>query len=432
MSGTIRDIDEHLIARASAGDRDALAALLDRHLHPAWRIALAASSTTAAAEAAVITGFCDALNAAGRHPDPTVTLRTRVAAAVHAAALAAHRAVPRPAPSATTANAVVAAFAMLPVASRTALWLTEVEGGEPAQAAPVLGVERGVAEAMARRARSALRDRIAGDAAARATDPVCAKVLVRLPAHAAERLPAEQRTHVDAHLATCTSCTATLALVTTPRPALRRIVTAVPASLPAAVAERWAEAGGRDRAPVVRRWNQRIAAAAAAAVVAVGLAGALLFGGGGSGNAPDVAAPRSVDLSDLADDPTPTTAALAAPVLPSGGPVLRPATPSTSDGERPRSNAPSPKPAPPATTTTTTAPPATTTTTAPPPSTTTTTTAPPPVAAADPDPGPVPPIVPPGEDCSVAGLPSAPAPVCDPATGKPKVEVPGLPAITLP
>ena len=40
--------------RAADGDTGALAELLDLHLHPAWRVALAASADEAAAEAAVV------------------------------------------------------------------------------------------------------------------------------------------------------------------------------------------------------------------------------------------------------------------------------------------------------------------------------------------------------------------------------------------
>jgi DNA-directed RNA polymerase specialized sigma24 family protein len=190
MAGTTFDSDAELVARAGRGDREAVAVLLERHLHPAWRIAVAMSSSTRAAEEAVAAGFCDALTAAGRHPDATVSLRTRIAAAVHAAAVANER------PGALRAvhdDPVLAAFTALPVASRAALWFTEVEGGEPEQVAPVLGVERGVASAMATRAATALRDRIAGDAAARTSNPRCPKVLAKVPAHAADRLPPEVR-----------------------------------------------------------------------------------------------------------------------------------------------------------------------------------------------------------------------------------------------
>lgn len=270
----ITDSDEQLVTRAAEDDGEALVALVDRHLHPAWRIALAGSATVEAAEQAVVDGICDAFQAAWRHPDPLLSLRVRVAAAVHRAAVAADRAGARPVAGDEPA---VAAFRRLPATSRVAVWLVEVEGGSPEQAAPVLGIERDAAVALVDRARAAYRDHLTADARA-AEDPARAAAL--------------------------------LAAVDAPKPALRRLVVPVPDGLAAAVAARWAEVGGRDRRPWLRGWSDRALGAAAAAVLAVGLAGFTIFGGGAGDDAPTLAAPAGAVEEEArgSEAPTSTTA----------------------------------------------------------------------------------------------------------------------------
>jgi hypothetical protein len=314
--GIVADRDDQLVARAADGDNGALGALLDRHLHPAWRIALAASADATAAAAAVTTGFCDALVAADRHHDATISLRTRIAGAVHRAAAADSRI--RRATAPPSREPVLAAFATLPVASRTALWLTEVEGGAPDQICPVLGLDRTAAAALVDRAATALRDRLAATGAAAAGNPECSKALGQLPAHAAGRLTEAERGAVGEHLAGCGSCAGWLAAVVAPRPALRRLVVPIPDGLLLAIAERWAEVSGRDRRTWLHGRSERAVAAAAASVLAVGLAGAAFFGRGENAG-PELAAPAgNLDLGDdLPDDdvelPTPVVPPAPAP-----------------------------------------------------------------------------------------------------------------------
>lgn len=306
--------DDQLAARALGGDLDAFATILERNLHPAWRIALAASPTAAAAEEAVVTGICDGVLAHGRHPDATLTLRTRVAAAVRRAACDADLGA-RPAPG---ADPVLAAFTTLPAASRVALWLIEVEGGTPAQVAPVLGLDRAATESLADRASTALRERIAADAAAQAAGPNCARALGKLPAHAAGRLTDDEREAVSLHLAGCGSCASRLATAVSPRAALRRLVTPVPAGLAAAVTERWARPTERDGMPWLRAWNERAVGAAAAVVLALGLAGATLAGRDDEDPDTEFAAPVGA-LNDGDDDDTAASTPLP-PAVPAPAP----------------------------------------------------------------------------------------------------------------
>lgn len=317
--GVPADIDDHLVARANDGDTIALGTLLDRHLHPAWRIALAASPDATAAQSAVVAGFCDALVGAARHPQSPTSLRTRIAAAVHRAAAADARS---RRPVVPTADPVLLAFATLPTSSRTALWLTEVEGGDPDQIAPVLGLDRGATAALVARASTALRERVAANGAGAAGDPACVSTLGMLPAHAADRLSDGERDAVVEHLSGCSACAGWLAVVVTPRPALRRLVVPIPDGLPLAVAQRWAEVAGRDRTTWYRGISERAVGAAAAAVLAVGLAGAA-FVGRDSDTGPELAAPAGGSTSaagydDLLDPVLPAAPAGATSVASSG------------------------------------------------------------------------------------------------------------------
>lgn len=353
--GRPADTDDHLVARANDGDTAALATLLDRHLHPAWRVALAASPDATAAQAAVVAGFCDAVAAAARHPEPLLSLRTRIAAAVHRAAAAdgrVRRATAPPAP-----DPVLAAFATLPTSSRTALWLTRVEGGTAAQIAPVLGLDRNATAALVDRASTAFRARLAADGAQAAGDAACARTFARLPDEAAGRLTEAERDEVSQHVAACASCATWLAAIVAPRPALRRLVVPVPDSLPLAVAERWAAVAGRDRTVRYRGLSERAVGAAAAAVLAIGLAGAAFLGRDDDNDRPELAAPTGstpsggpaadVDLSDpvLPDAPAATTSvastALGRGSGDAGGDSAR------GDGDKlpPKTQAPTPTPA---------------------------------------------------------------------------------------
>jgi len=373
--------DEQLAARSVTGDREAFATLLERHLHPAWRIALATLGSSHAVDAAhdaVVTGVCDAVLAAGRQPDPTRTLRTRIAGAVHRAAAEGDRGRRAVAPAGT--DPVLAAFATLPAASRAALWLVEVEGGNAEQVAPVLGLDRGATAALADRAGAALRDRLAADAASQASDPACVDALRKLPAQAAGRLTEYEREQIGQHVAACGACAAWLAATVAPRAALRGLVVPMPAGLATAVAERWAERPARDGLPWLRGWSDRAVGAAAAAVLAVGLAGAAVLGRDGNGRGPELAAPAGSVAEDTdGGDPVLADPAVAAPStvasFPGAAPLRASGTTSTGStagsAERPRGTSPTlgrrdtpttsttaaPRPAP-TPTTSTTAPPA--------------------------------------------------------------------------
>jgi hypothetical protein len=280
MTATSRpaDTDDALVDAACRRQSKALDELLARHLHPAWRIALVAAPDLPAAERAVVDGFCDALLSAHRHPDTTLALRERIVATTRQNAAAAGSDFGRRDADEGT-EPVLAAFLMLPEAWRTAVWLSEVEGGTPEQVGKVLGVDRSAAAALTDRASAGLRDRLAADVAEHADRPECKETLKRLPALATGKLTVTARATAQTHVAACDSCSLWLAALIAPRPALRRLVPAVPTTLGPAIAERWAQLLDRDRKAWLAPWTERAIGTAAAAILAVGLAGVALVGG---------------------------------------------------------------------------------------------------------------------------------------------------------
>ena len=320
--GTTTDSDLDLALRARAGEVDALQVLVDRHLHPAWRVALAATSGEAdAAAAAVVAGFADGLTAAATANDAQVAVRVRIVAATRRAAVAAP-VVAGPA----FAEPVLRAFAALPERWRTVLWLTEVEGGTPEQVAPVLGIDRSASTHLAGRAAAGLRERLAADAAERAEAADCRRALSHLPKLAAAgRVGAADRAQLEAHLGVCSKCALVLSALVQPRPALRRLVVPIPADLAARVIA----AVERRRRHGLAPWAERAIGAAAAAVLAVGLAGAALLVGRDRGPAADLAVPAGLSGAPPSGDGELASAPLA-PVRPAdAGSVLARGTTTT-------------------------------------------------------------------------------------------------------
>lgn len=284
--GLDRTTDDDLLRRASRGHDAALQTLVGRHLHPAWRLALVTAPTHGEARSAAVAGVVDAFAAAlddDRRPPVAPPLRVRVVSATRGAALSGTATVvgdrggPAAAPtSSATSGLALDAFRALPERSRTALWLVDVEGGTPAQAAPILGVEAGPASAMVARARDALRARLAADAAAAAEGRRCTRAMAKLPALAGGHLDAADRSRLEAHAGRCSACAEVVAVVAHPRHALRALVGPVPAGLDVAIAERWAAVIAEHRRVLLAPWSERTIGAVAAAVFMLGIAGAVL------------------------------------------------------------------------------------------------------------------------------------------------------------
>lgn|GEM_PF-3482678 len=150
--------EARLVLRAQTGDRAALVELFRRHAHPAWRLSLAVAGSTTIAEQSVAHGFPAALRRLQRRTT-TLALPFRLQVARASVEAAAHAGRKEDAPIDAPPNDMVAAFRRLPERWRAALWLTAVEGGTPAQVAPILGLSVEGATALVGRAETGLRER---------------------------------------------------------------------------------------------------------------------------------------------------------------------------------------------------------------------------------------------------------------------------------
>ncbi len=103
---------------------------------------------------------------------------------------------------------VSTAFASLPERWRLVLWHTEVEGLQPAQVAPLLGISANATAALAVRARAGLRDAYLSAHVNDATDPKCREVGASLGGYVRGTLSRRERVAVDNHLDSCARCSA--------------------------------------------------------------------------------------------------------------------------------------------------------------------------------------------------------------------------------
>ena len=153
-------LDAQLVLRAQDGDREAFVELFRRHAKPAWRLALAVSGSPEVASDAVAAGFTLSLVRLQRRTTTlAVPFRHLVTRASGEAAASASRRDDTPADPAP--NEVAEAFLALPERWRAALWLTLVEGGTPAQVAPIIGLSEEGTASLVDRAQSGLRTRFA-------------------------------------------------------------------------------------------------------------------------------------------------------------------------------------------------------------------------------------------------------------------------------
>ena len=187
------------LARAAArSDAGAFAELFRRHAQPMWRLAQAVTPDPEAAATSVSEGFVRVLRSVRRRQiglqEP---LRPKLLAGTYRAALDALRR-PEQAQRDLEATAeslhlgerepdaalAMAAFRSLPERWRAAVWLHEVEGFEPADVAPVLGVSAAVASQLTARGHKGLLGRFsqAGMEAPEHLDAVLRPLALAVPA----------------------------------------------------------------------------------------------------------------------------------------------------------------------------------------------------------------------------------------------------------
>ena len=115
---------------------------------------------------------------------------------------------PGPEELAIGSTTTVRAFRALPERWQTVLWYTEVEGMEPAQAAPFLGLTANSTAALAYRARDGLKKAwLQAHVSGIRVPPECRWTTERMGEYASGGLTPRARVRFDEHLKTCARCT---------------------------------------------------------------------------------------------------------------------------------------------------------------------------------------------------------------------------------
>src|SRR3954471_7662348 len=256
--------DADLVIRAAAGGTDAFGELYRRHVDAAWRVAHAVTGNAEDAADAVSEAFTRVFRALpeGRLVDGN-RFRPYLLAATRNAAIDVLRRSGKARPSGTEEHLeeesgrsgpseamvdaidrslVAAAFRSLPERWRSVLWLTEVEGLAPSEAAPLLGVSANGAAQLAVRARAGLRQRFLQAHLRDEVAPACRFTTEHLGAYVSGGLSPRDIAKVDQHLAGCLSCQRRQVELDDLGAGLRRAAIPLPLALAGVVKAKWRHA----------------------------------------------------------------------------------------------------------------------------------------------------------------------------------------------
>src|SRR4051794_40111310 len=300
--------DADLVIRAAAGGTDAFGELYRRHVDAAWRVAHAVTGNPEDAADAVSEAFTRVFRALpeGRLVDGN-RFRPYLLAATRNAAVDVLRRTGRVRPTGTDEaldqpspgsgpsermvdgldrSLVAAAFRSLPERWRSVLWLTEVEGLAPSEAAPLLGVSANGAAQLAVRARAGLRQRFLQAHLRDEVAPACRFTTEHLGAYVSGGLSPRDIAKVDQHLAGCLTCQRRQIELDDLSSSLRRAAIPLPLALAGVVKAKWRHALAAGHRPthlhstdprdMLARLHPPLATASAG-LLGVGIVGAIVI-----------------------------------------------------------------------------------------------------------------------------------------------------------
>lgn len=240
LRGSVSDAE--LIVRARQGDSGAFATLYERHVESARSLARAFSRSATDADDLVSDAFAKVLAAMQRDAGPDVAFRPYLLACVRNCAYDRTRRdrkvvltdeVPEAIGAHTPEDPMVLdfergtaaqAFASLPERWRMVLWHSEVEGMEPAEIAPLLGLTPNAVAALAYRARDGLRQAFLQAQLREDATGECRYANERFGAKLRDRLDAKEQQRVDDHLDGCERCRTAYAELLESNSSLRTVI----------------------------------------------------------------------------------------------------------------------------------------------------------------------------------------------------------------
>ncbi len=237
--------DAELIAAARSGDATAYGMLYERHSAAARRLARQVVRDQADVDDVVAETFARVLSAIKRGIGPTEAFRPYLLTAIRHIAIDVLRGqrhqvltedadLPDPGePFVDTVvdgldrSLVARAFLSLPERWSAVLWHTEIEDAKPAEVAAMLGMSANSVSALRYRAREGLRQAYLQLHLSDRAEPGCRPFAARLGAYVRGRLSRRHAREVDAHLRSCTSCSAACADLVAINDALRGVLAPV-------------------------------------------------------------------------------------------------------------------------------------------------------------------------------------------------------------
>lgn len=291
-----------LVERAVAGDETAFEALYERHALSAWRLSYAITGTRSDAVAVVSDSFARTFTALRAGRAAQTSFRTLLLQTVRHQAIDARNAHgdKPPAFQASERTLVLAtAFASLPERWKSALWLRQVEGIDPADLAPIVDLDVDATNQIVKRARRGLREQFVRADLHLSKDRNCERAVTRLTAYAAGRLPSAEVEKLERHLGLCESCLDRHARLIAIPQQLPTLVPALPPMLEDDVRLAWAgavETSGLG----LSAFGEKILAGVAALAAGVGVLGAAMVSVSGSGNSERAVAPIAPIVTELA------------------------------------------------------------------------------------------------------------------------------------
>jgi RNA polymerase sigma factor (sigma-70 family) len=215
--------DESLLAGARSGDKGAFAVLWQRHARSGLRVARQFTSSLDADDL-VAEAFTQIYRQVLAGGGPNGSFRPYLYTTIRNLACRWGResqeipiddldgiedpfALDDPAVAALDRSFTVRAFRSLPQRWQSVLWYTEVEGMDPHEVAPLLGLTANSVAALSYRAREGLRTAwLQAHISDTATDADCRWAIDRLGGHARHGLSAREAERLGEHLRTCAHC----------------------------------------------------------------------------------------------------------------------------------------------------------------------------------------------------------------------------------
>lgn len=291
-----------LVERAIDGDEAAFHALYERHGLRAWRLAYAITGTRGDAVAVVSDSFARTFTALRAGRAAQSGFRSALLRTVRHQAIDARNAHGEKAPAfqASERTLVLAtAFTTLPERWKSALWLRQVEGIEPAELASIVELDLDATNQIVKRARRGLREQFVRADVHLSKDRNCGRAVTRLTAYAAGTLPSAEVEKLERHLGLCESCRDRHARLLAIPQQLPTLVPALPAMLEDDVRIAWAgavETSGLG----LSAFGEKLLAGVAALAAGVGVIGAAMVSVSGSGNDEQAVAPIAPIVTELA------------------------------------------------------------------------------------------------------------------------------------